>query len=227
VLATLAATDYRLLGSGVESDCKKRAAFPFQLILFNYFLQYFFALLVSASVRTMWLTAESYRTKILIVRTDVSAVAKTLLFTVFVPGTVAGYVPWRLRQNAVPVAGAAEWASITVVAIGIAIYLHTAFWGFALIGGGTPAPVAPTKILVVKGLHRFVRNPMYLGVALVIGGQAWLFRSWHIAIYMVCMLLTAHLFVVFYEEPTLRKQFGEEYERYRASVPRWIPKVRS
>jgi len=175
----------------------------------------------------MWLTAESYRTKILIVRTDVSAVAKTLLFTVFVPGTVAGYVPWRLRQNAVPVAGAAEWASITVVAIGIAIYLHTAFWGFALIGGGTPAPVAPTKILVVKGLHRFVRNPMYLGVAVAIGGQAWLFHSWHIAIYMVCMLLTAHLFVVFYEEPTLRKQFGEEYERYRASVPRWIPKIRS
>src|SRR4029077_2080656 len=151
--------------SGVESDCKKRAAFPFQLILFNYFLQYFFALLVSASVSTMWLTAESYRTKILIVRTDVSAVAKTVLFTVFVPGTVAGYVPWRLRQNAVPVAGAAEWASISVIAIGIAIYLHTAFWGFALIGGETPAPVAPTKILVVKGLHRFVRNPMYLGVA--------------------------------------------------------------
>ena len=175
----------------------------------------------------MRLTAGSYRTKIIIVRTAVSAVAKTLVFTVFVPGTVAGYVPWRLRQDAaVPVSGAEEWAAITVIAIGIAIYLHAAFWGFALIGGGTPAPIAPTKILVVKGLHRFVRNPMYIGVALVIGGQAWLFHSLHIAIYMVCMLLTAHLFVVFYEEPTLRKQFGGEYDRYRASVPRWIPRFR-
>ena len=159
-------------------------------------------------------------------RTAVSAVAKTLVFTVFVPGTVAGYVPWRLRQDASPVAGAEEWAAVAVIVIGIAIYLYTAFWSFAVIGGGTPAPIAPTKTLVVKGLHRFVRNPMYIGVALVIGGQAWLFHSWHTAIYMICMLLTAHLFVLFYEEPTLRKQFGDEYDRYRASVPRWIPKIR-
>jgi protein-S-isoprenylcysteine O-methyltransferase Ste14 len=190
------------------------------------FWGYFFALLTSPLARTTKLTAGSCGTKIQIVRADVSAVAKTLVFTVFVPGTVAGYVPWRLRQDAAPVTGAEEWAAITVIAIGIAIYLHTAFWGFALIGGGTPAPIAPTKILVVKGLHRFVRNPMYIGVGLVIGGQAWLFHSRHIAIYMVCMLLTAHLFVVFYEEPTLHKQFGEEYDRYRASVPRWIPKVK-
>jgi protein-S-isoprenylcysteine O-methyltransferase Ste14 len=151
---------------------------------------------------------------------------KTLIFTAFVPGIVAGYVPWLLRQNAVPVTGGDEWAALTLIAIGAAIYVHTAFWGFALIGGGTPAPIAPTKIPVVKGLHRLVRNPMYLGVALVIGGQAWLFHSPDIAIYMVCMLLTAHLFVISYEEPTLLKQFGEEYERYRASVPRWIPKFR-
>jgi protein-S-isoprenylcysteine O-methyltransferase Ste14 len=156
---------------------------------------------------------------------NIPAVAKTLVFTVAVPGTVAGYVPWRLRQNAAPTAGPEAWAAITVIAIGIAIYLYTAFWGFALIGGGTPAPIAPTKILVVKGLHRFVRNPMYLGVALVIGGQAWLFHSKHIAIYMVCMLLVAHVFVLVYEEPTLHKQFGAEYDRYRASVPRWIPKI--
>jgi protein-S-isoprenylcysteine O-methyltransferase Ste14 len=192
-----------------------------------FFGEYFLALLASSLARMTKLTAESCGTKIQIVRADVSAVAKTLVFTVFVPGTVAGYVPWRLRQDAAPVSGAEEWAAITVIAIGIAIYLHTAFWGFALIGGGTPAPIAPTKILVVKGLHRFVRNPMYIGVALVIGGQAWLFHSRHIAIYMACMLLTAHLFVVFYEEPTLRKQFGEEYDRYRARVARWIPRIRS
>lgn len=176
--------------------------------------------------RRMRLTAESCRTKIVIVRAAIPAVAKTLVFTVFVPGTVAGYVPWRLRQNAAAGTGAGEWLAITVIAIGIATYLHTAFSGFALFGGGTPAPIAPTKILVVKGQHRFVRNPMYIGVGLVIGGQAWLFHSLRIAIYLACMLLTAHLFVIFYEEPTLRKQFGEEYDRYRASVPRWIPKIR-
>jgi protein-S-isoprenylcysteine O-methyltransferase Ste14 len=160
------------------------------------------------------------------VKATVSAIAKTLIFTVLVPGTVVGYVPWLLRRHATPVTGAEAWTALAIIAIGIAIYLYTAFWGFALVGGGTPAPIAPTKILVVRGLHRFVRNPMYIGVALVIGGQALLFRSLHIAIYMVCMLLTAHLFVVFYEEPTLRKQFGEEYERYRATVPRWIPNLR-
>jgi len=174
----------------------------------------------------MELTPRSQQRKIAIVPASVSAAARTLVFTVFVPGTVAGYVPWRLRQNAAPVTGPEQWAAIGVIAIGIALYLHTAFWGFAVIGGGTPAPIAPTKILVVKGLHRFVRNPMYIGVALVIGGQAWLFHSRHIAIYMVGMLLVAHVFVISYEEPTLRKQFGEEYDHYRASVPRWIPKFR-
>ncbi len=161
-------------------------------------------------------------------RAAIPAVAKTLVFTAFVPGTVAGYVPWRLRQNAAaPVTGTEEWAAIAVITIGIAIYLYTAFWGFALMGGGTPAPIAPTKTLVVKGLHRFVRNPMYVGVGLVIGGQAWLFHSLHTAIYLACFLLAVHLFVVFYEEPTLHKQFGEEYDRYRASVPRWIPRIKS
>src|SRR5260370_17598374 len=111
----------------------------------------------------MPLTAGSYRKKIIIVRTYVSAVAKSLVFTVFVPGTVAGYVPWRLRQDAaVPVSGAEEWAAITVIAIGIAIYLHTAFWGFALICGGNPAPIAPTKNPAVKGPHRFVPHPIYI-----------------------------------------------------------------
>lgn len=151
----------------------------------------------------------------------------TALFTIFVPGTVAGYIPWRLRQNAVPITGVEEWMAIAVIAMGTAIYLSTAFWGFALTGGGTPAPIAPTKTLVVSGLHRYVRNPMYIGVALVIGGQAWLFHSVHIAIYLVCFLVIVNFFVLFYEEPTLRRQFGDEYERYRARVPRWIPKLRA
>ncbi len=152
---------------------------------------------------------------------------KTALFTIVVPGTVAGYIPWRLRNDTnVRINGAGEWSAVVIIAVGVAIYIYTAFWGFALLGGGTPAPIAPTQTLVVKGLHRYVRNPMYIGVALVIAGQAWLFRSEHIAIYSILMLLTAHTFVILYEEPTLKKQFGEEYDHYRARVPRWIPKVR-
>ena len=133
-----------------------------------------------------------------IVRPALSPVAKTLLFTVFVPGTVAGYFPYCLRGDAVPTTGPEAWATMTLIAIGIAIYLHTAFWGFARIGGGTPAPIAPTSLLVVRGLHRFVRNPMYIGVSLVIAGQAWLFHSLHIAIYLAWVLLIVHLFVIFY-----------------------------
>lgn len=160
-------------------------------------------------------------------RASVSALAQTLVFTVFVPGIVAGYVPWRLRPTGrVATTGAEEWAAIGLITIGIAIYVSTAFWGFALIGGGTPAPIAPTKILVVRGLHHYVRNPMYIGVALVIAGQAWLFHSEHIAVYLVCVLFIVHLFVVFYEEPTLHRHFGEEYDRYCASVPRWIPRIK-
>jgi len=121
------------------------------------------------------------------------------------------------------VAGSEAWAAITVIAIGIAIYLYTAFWGFALIGGGTPAPIAPTKILVRQSsapLSCATRCTSESRLSSL--DKRGCFHSLHIAIYMVCMLLTAHLFVLVYEEPTLRQQFGEEYERYRASVPRWI-----
>ena len=159
---------------------------------------------------------------------NASPLLKTALFTVFVPGTVAGYVPWRLRNGAgVGVHGAEEAAACALILAGILIYLHTAFWGFAWTGSGTPAPIAPTKTLVVKGLHRFVRNPMYVGVALVIAGQAWLFHSRDIAIYLACVVTAFHLFVLLYEEPALRRQFGEEYDRYRTRVPRWIPRIGS
>jgi protein-S-isoprenylcysteine O-methyltransferase Ste14 len=153
------------------------------------------------------------------------AILKTLLFTILVPGTVAGWVPWRLRGNS-PVTDnpALRWTAILLIAVGVAIYMHTAFWGFAVGGNGTPAPFAPAKKLVVEGLHRYVRNPMYLGVALVVLGQAVLVRSWRILEYLALVLLAAHLFVVFYEEPTLQRQFGSQYEEYRTRVPRWRPR---
>jgi protein-S-isoprenylcysteine O-methyltransferase Ste14 len=153
-------------------------------------------------------------------------VLKTIVFTIFVPGTVGVLGPWWIAGGFHrPGAGLLAWLGIALIAVGAAIYFRCA-WEFAVRGLGTPAPIAPTKFLVTTALHRHVRNPMYIGVALVIFGEAVLFRSLHIAEYGVAMLLTAHIFVVFYEEPTLRRQFGEEYENYRRNVPRWIPKLR-
>jgi protein-S-isoprenylcysteine O-methyltransferase Ste14 len=153
-----------------------------------------------------------------------SPILKTVLFTVVVPGTVAILVPrWLLGGFRTSQNRPLTWLGAAVVALGAAIYFRSA-WEFAVRGLGTPAPIAPTKYLVTTALHRYIRNPMYIGVALAILGEAALFRSLHVAEYAACMLATAHLFVVFYEEPTLHRQFGESYDEYRRSVPRWIPK---
>jgi protein-S-isoprenylcysteine O-methyltransferase Ste14 len=96
---------------------------------------------------------------------------------------------------------------------------------FALQGLGTPAPIAPTQHLVVTGLYRYVRNPMYVAVATVIFGQAVVFGDWPLFADGALFCLVCHLFVVGYEEPTLKKSFGAEYEAFRLNVPRWIPRL--
>jgi protein-S-isoprenylcysteine O-methyltransferase Ste14 len=108
-------------------------------------------------------------------------------------------------------------------AIGAAIYLRCA-WDFALAGKGTPAPIDPPKRLVGRGLYRFVRNPMYVGVLLAPLGEAWFFRSWAILVYASIAFTWEHLFVVFYEEPALKRKFGESYSDYLARTPSWIPR---
>ena len=154
------------------------------------------------------------------------AILNTLLFTAIVPGTVAGWLPYRLHGHSPPTANLTlRVIAILLITIGTAIYLHTAFWGFALRGRGTPAPIAPTKKLVVEGLHRYVRNPMYIGVATIVLGQAVLFQSWHVVEYLAVVLVIVQFFVLFYEEPTLTRQFGREYEEYKKRVPRWIPRI--
>jgi protein-S-isoprenylcysteine O-methyltransferase Ste14 len=153
-------------------------------------------------------------------------IVNTLLFTLFVPGTVAILIPrWLLGGFSPPQSGVLTWMGGVAFVIGATIYFRCA-WEFAARGLGTPAPIAPTKFLVTTALHRYVRNPMYLGVALAILGEAAMFRSLHVAVYAAIMLLIAHVFVVFYEEPTLRRQFGESYEQYRGNVPRWIPHLK-
>jgi protein-S-isoprenylcysteine O-methyltransferase Ste14 len=150
----------------------------------------------------------------------------TLLFTILVPGFVAGYFPYvLLAGKPAPSHGPLAWLGVFCLGIGAGIYLRTA-WEFAVRGLGTPAPIAPTKFLVVSGLHRYVRNPMYIGVALVILGEAALFRASVLAWYAGVFWVLVNLFVMLYEEPTLRRQFGESYEQYRRTVPRWIPRFR-
>jgi protein-S-isoprenylcysteine O-methyltransferase Ste14 len=153
------------------------------------------------------------------------AVLNTVLFTIFVPGTVAILVPrWLMGGYVRPPNSLATWLGAVMFMSGAATYFRCA-WEFAARGLGTPAPIAPTQFLVTTALHRYVRNPMYMGVALAILGQAVIFRSWHLALYAGVMLMIAHVFVVLYEEPTLQKQFGETYEEYRRSVPRWVPRT--
>jgi protein-S-isoprenylcysteine O-methyltransferase Ste14 len=103
-----------------------------------------------------------------------------------------------------------------------------AFWtalSFALIGKGTPAPFDPTKNLVTIGLFNYVRNPMYLGAVLVMIGEGFLLQSSVIFLLAMTMWVFFHVFVIYYEEPDLKKRFGKEYEEYLCEVLRWLPRV--
>ncbi|MGB0123655.1 MAG: isoprenylcysteine carboxylmethyltransferase family protein [Silvibacterium sp.] len=151
----------------------------------------------------------------------------TAAFLLLAPGTVAGFVPWWISRWHVhaPFPGFAFLRVIggLLIAVGIAVLLES-FARFALQGLGTPAPVFPTRHLVVKGFYRFVRNPMYVSVLAVLVGEALFLGSAGILAFAACAWLVAHLFVIGYEEPTLLKSFGVEYETYRSHVPRWIPR---
>jgi protein-S-isoprenylcysteine O-methyltransferase Ste14 len=147
---------------------------------------------------------------------------KNLLFTFVVPGTVAVYVPLALAAGRAPASGGGWVAGIGLIALGGAIYAWCVF-DFATFGRGTPAPIDAPKRLVVRGLYRYTRNPMYLGVLTLVLGQAVLFRAPDLVAYAIAVATAFQLFVVAYEEPHLQDEFGEEYAAYRARVPRWLP----
>jgi protein-S-isoprenylcysteine O-methyltransferase Ste14 len=151
------------------------------------------------------------------------------LFLVIAPGTVAGYVPWRISgwrmQAPLLHFSPFRWIGVLLIAAGVPVLLDS-FARFALKGLGTPAPVFPTRHLVVSGLYRYVRNPMYVAVVGVILGQGMLFGSVRVLEYGFFVWLAFHLFVLIYEEPTLRRSFGEEYKTFCAHVGRWIPRWR-
>jgi protein-S-isoprenylcysteine O-methyltransferase Ste14 len=158
-----------------------------------------------------------------------SAILGSAVFLILAPGLVAGCIPWRISgwQFATPLLGMPWLRVVGVILIAASLFvLLDSFVRFALQGLGTPAPVFPTRHLVVSGWFRYVRNPMYVAVASLIFGQGLLFGSVRVLEYGAAVWLAFFLFVLIYEEPTLRRTFGAEYEEFCAHVPRWIPRLR-
>lgn len=152
---------------------------------------------------------------------------RNAIFVIVVPGVVGGLIPLLITRYE-----SQDWgtwgvlvriAAWLLIAAGTAVLLY-GVWRFAAEGRGTPSPTAPTEKLVVAGPYRYVRNPMYLAVGAVIAGQALLFASVALVVYLALFTVAVVGFVKLYEEPTLRRTFGAEYEAYCQRVPAWMPR---
>ncbi len=151
---------------------------------------------------------------------------KTLLFILVAPATVTIYLPYSLLASRPATAqpGAFRYVGLLPILLGVGVNLWCA-WDFAVTGRGTPAPIDPPKELVARGLYAYVRNPMYVGVLSILLGEVLLFASRTLLWYAAAVFVGFNLFVLLYEEPTLRRKFGVAYERYCARVPRWLPQT--
>ena len=152
----------------------------------------------------------------------------TVLFFFVAPGTIVGLVPYLLTRwephNWYAATIAARIAGGVLLATGLAALLEC-FRRFVVEGRGTPAPVVAPERLVVHGLYRHVRNPMYVALLGILTGQALLLGRFVVLGYALVLWLAFHVFVTLYEEPTLRDTFGASYETYRSAVPRWWPRL--
>jgi len=151
---------------------------------------------------------------------------RSLLWAIALPGFFAGYVPWRyfgLGQMPVDLSRPIHLLGLVCIGAGAAL-LGACIVEFARSGRGTLSPIDPPRQLVVRGLYRYVRNPMYLSVTIIVLGEALLMQSLVLAGYWAIWFVAANLFVIGYEEPALRRRFGESYEEYTRQVRRWIPR---
>ena len=160
-------------------------------------------------------------------RTPAAAVASAAFF-VAAPGTVAGFFPWLISRWEIT-GSSPGWRTLQAVGVVLIVAgavppVH-AFVEFVK-AGGTPMPIAPTQRLVVKGFNRYIRNPMYAGLLVVILGQALLFGSLGLVWYAAVVWLITASFVRWYEEPTLTRQYDGEYLDYKRNVPAWWPRLR-
>jgi protein-S-isoprenylcysteine O-methyltransferase Ste14 len=151
---------------------------------------------------------------------------RSLLYTIIIPGTVTVLIPYLIvsgRGEHIPhPLGPLQVVGLLAALLGATILLRC-IWEFMVTGRGTLAPIDPPTELVVRGLYRYVRNPMYLGAFTLMLGEAALFESVAVLLYAVAWFIIINLIVYFHEEPVLRRRFGESYERYTAMVSRWIP----
>jgi protein-S-isoprenylcysteine O-methyltransferase Ste14 len=153
---------------------------------------------------------------------------RSLLWTVLMPGLFAGYLPWRyfgLGQMRLDLREPLHLLGVVCITAGV-VLLGSCIWEFARSGRGTLSPADPPRELVVRGLYRYVRNPMYLSVTLIILGELLLTRSRPLFWYWVVWFIAVNLFVIGHEEPYLRSRFGASYERYTTEVGRWLPRFR-
>lgn len=150
---------------------------------------------------------------------------RSLIWTILLPGMMAGYLPWRffgLRNAHLELRNPVDLLGLLVIAVGVAL-LGACILEFGRSGGGTLSPLDSPKELVVQGLYRYVRNPMYLSVATILIGECLLVRSSQLSVYAAAWFVGVNLFVIGYEEPTLHREFGDSYKRYVRRVGRWIP----
>jgi len=143
-----------------------------------------------------------------------------------VPGLFVGYVPFAFLMNGSYIdTGFLIYLALPLWVVG-GVMILWCFWDFLVKGKGTPAPIDPPKELVVTGLYNYVRNPMYVGVLLMLIAHFLWFGFVALLVYLVFFFLAFHIFVLRYEEPTLKKMFGKAYEAYIRRVPRWFPKLK-
>jgi len=160
--------------------------------------------------------------------TSIGLALRSILWAALLPGLFAGFVPMRffgLARVHVSLTNPVQLLALLAIGVGAAL-LVTCIWEFASSGRGTLSPVDPPRELVVRGLYRYVRNPMYLSVTMIVMGEVLLTRSRPLLVYWAIWFAAVNLFVIGYEEPTLRRRFGESYERYTRDVGRWLPRRR-
>jgi len=158
-------------------------------------------------------------------RRKVRAAVGTTVFLVLAPGVVAGLGPWLVTRWRMHGPLALHVVGALLIAAGAFVLFH-AYARFVVEGIGTPAPVAPPERLVVGGLYRYVRNPIYIAVTATLVGQALLFGRLELLVYALVFLAVCAAFVHWYEEPHLTSKFGAEYAEYRRTVPAWWPRLR-
>lgn len=151
---------------------------------------------------------------------------RNLFYTILLPGMVAGYFPYLIlgrpiRLQTAESPNVIQYLGVPVFLTGLIILVSCIAW-FATHGKGTLSPLDPTKKLVLSGLYRYTRNPMYAGVMLMLIGEAMFYRSGSLWLYSAFVFIAFNLFIIGFEEPRLRKEFSKEYDDYCVKVRRWL-----